>query len=294
MVAAEVMSSARRRPPKIKEGATEVTAKDISSSTSQHQSQPGGGGGAKKASGIIVDGANNNNDDDEDIDEAIIDSNNLRLVDEFRAADNKATDSSSGAQSKLVQNIMSRQVEQEAASRNKVTIEAAEETKGGNEQTQQQPTGGIRLNRMRGSSKTTNDKNSSSSSTTANQAAGVGSGMAQQQSSFAEGDIEKMRTAIQSLVQQTGPLGTCLDFIQEDISLMNAELHKWEEECRRYEVEYEDAKRKTKEKLHPLRSELLDLEDQIAEQLAVIAASKASNFKLEDKIQSTLKMIATA
>lgn len=42
-----------------------------------------------------------------------------------------------------------------------------------------------------------------------------------------------MRSAIQSLVQQTGPLGTCMDFIQEDISLMNAELHKWEEECRK-------------------------------------------------------------
>ncbi len=50
---------------------------------------------------------------------------------------------------------------------------------------------------------------------------------------FAEGDLEKMRSAIQSLVQQTGPLGTCMDFIQEDISSMNAELHKWEEECRK-------------------------------------------------------------
>jgi hypothetical protein len=50
---------------------------------------------------------------------------------------------------------------------------------------------------------------------------------------FAEGDLDKMRSAIQSLVQQTGPLGTCMDFIQEDISLMNAELHKWEEECRK-------------------------------------------------------------
>ena len=31
-----------------------------------------------------------------------------------------------------------------------------------------------------------------------------------------------------------GPLGTCMDFIQEDISLMTTELHRWEEECRRY------------------------------------------------------------
>lgn len=105
-------------------------------------------------------------------------------------------------------------------------------------------------------------------------------------STFAEGDLEKMRTAIQSLVQQTGPLGTCLDFIQEDIGLMSAELHKWEEECRRsvvcfalfaidvgsielsfvvyrYEGEYEEARKKTKEKLIPLRNELDDLNDQV-------------------------------
>jgi hypothetical protein len=31
----------------------------------------------------------------------------------------------------------------------------------------------------------------------------------------------------------------------------------------RYEMEYEDAKRKTKESLHPLKVELADLEDQV-------------------------------
>jgi hypothetical protein len=51
---------------------------------------------------------------------------------------------------------------------------------------------------------------------------------------FAEGDLDKIRSSIQALVQQTGPLGTCMDFIQEDISLMTSELHKWEEECRKY------------------------------------------------------------
>jgi len=271
-------TTVRRRPPKIKEGATELTAKDTSAAPNQ----------AKKATGIIVDGANN----DDDIDEAIDDPNaiNSRLADEFRA-ESKASENSSGVQSKLVQNIMSRQVEQEAAARTgKTIIEAAEETKGNNSDAANAPSGGIRLNRMRSSSK--NDKSGGKTSDPAAGAAGsAGANIAQ---TFAEGDIDKMRNAIQSLVQQTGPLGTCLDFIQEDISLMNAELHKWEEECRRYEVEYEEAKRKTKEKLHPLRTELLDLEDQIAEQLAVIAASKANNVKLEEKIQSTLKMIATA
>jgi hypothetical protein len=50
---------------------------------------------------------------------------------------------------------------------------------------------------------------------------------------FGDGDLEKIRLSVQSLVAQTGPLGTCMDFIQEDISLMTAELHKWEEDCRK-------------------------------------------------------------
>ena len=50
---------------------------------------------------------------------------------------------------------------------------------------------------------------------------------------FGENDLEKMRSSIQVLVQHTGPLGTCMDYIQEDVSLMTAELHRWEEECRK-------------------------------------------------------------
>lgn len=52
-------------------------------------------------------------------------------------------------------------------------------------------------------------------------------------STVPESNLEKMRASIQVLVQHTGPLGTCMDYIQEDISLMTSELHKWEEECRK-------------------------------------------------------------
>lgn len=48
--------TARRRPPKVKDGTTELEAKDASSAVVP---------GAKKTKGIIVDGAN----DDEEIDE---------------------------------------------------------------------------------------------------------------------------------------------------------------------------------------------------------------------------------
>lgn len=90
-------STARRRPPKVKDGATELQAKDTSVPAT------------KKATGIIVDGA-----DDDEIDEVIGDDTGARLVDELRA-ESKGDDGANNPQSKLVQNIMSRQVEQEAA-----------------------------------------------------------------------------------------------------------------------------------------------------------------------------------
>jgi len=80
---------------------------------------------------------------------------------------------------------------------------------------------------------------------------------------MAEGDIERLRSAIQVLVQHTGPLGTCMDYIQEDVGLMTAELHKWEDECRKYEAAVEVERQKTNEALKPLQVELADLEDQV-------------------------------
>jgi hypothetical protein len=81
--------------------------------------------------------------------------------------------------------------------------------------------------------------------------------------SLGETDIERMRASIQALVQQTGPLGTCMDFIQEDIGLMSAELHRWEEDCRKYESLAEVERLKTQEILQPIQSELSDIEEQV-------------------------------
>lgn len=91
----------------------------------------------------------------------------------------------------------------------------AQDTKITNEANNAAGGSGIRLGRLR---KTGMEKKGPGTSSTTN---------------FAEGDLERIRASIQSLVQQTGPLGTCMDFIQEDISLMTSELHRWEEECRK-------------------------------------------------------------
>jgi len=52
-------------------------------------------------------------------------------------------------------------------------------------------------------------------------------------SHLAAGDMEKLREAVQLLVQHTRPLGTCMDFVQDDVSIMTSELARWEQECRK-------------------------------------------------------------
>jgi len=98
--------------------------------------------------------------------------------------------------------------------------------------------------------------------------------------------------------------------------------------ARRYEVEYEEAKRKTKETLHPLKLELAEINDyvraafmhlspivslrfffspgnfsfpppmfvlaQIFEAIAKISSAKATNARNDEKIQQILKLSATA
>lgn len=104
-------TTARRRPPKVKEGATELQAKDTIVAPS------------KKSTGIIVDGQ-----DDDEIDEVVeSELGGGRLADDMKAEGKGTADdnNSNNPQSKLVQNIMSRQVEQEAAGRsnNKAQVE---------------------------------------------------------------------------------------------------------------------------------------------------------------------------
>merc|ERR1712072_448744 len=108
-----------------------------------------------------------------------------------------------------------------------------------------------------------------------------------------EGDMERLRTSIQTLVQHTGPLGACLDYLQEDVGLMNIELRKWEDECRKYEARVETERAKSVEVLHPLQSELAEIEAQIAERVATIAAAKSNISRNEDRLLQLLKLVSS-
>ena len=90
-------TTARRRPPRVKDGAKEMTAKEAAPS-------------GKRPEGILIDGADDD-DDDEVVDEE-------RLADTAMAeSKTSGSDDQAGPQSKIVKDIMARQAEQEAASK---------------------------------------------------------------------------------------------------------------------------------------------------------------------------------
>jgi len=240
-------TTARRRPPKVKEGAKEVD---------KHASP------VRKAEGIMADGAADEVDDD------IADDSDRRLADEVRA------DGKSGSQadpeSKLVRDILGRQAEQEAA-RNPQTNKREEENKASDDA----PAGGIRLGRLR---KTGIEKKGSSGDLP----------------QLGEGDLERLRQSIQTLVQHTGPLGGCLDYLQEDVGLMTTELRKWEDECRKFESRVEKEQAKSVEVLYPLTAQLTELEAQIAERVGQISSAKANIARNEDRLLQLLRLVSSS
>ena len=265
-------TTARRRPPKVKDGAREMTAKDTAPTT-------------KKTEGIMIDGAQ----DDEDIeDDELVMADQKRLG--LNMSDANTNVDSKTAESKLVQDIMARQAESDAAE----TVDDKEEAPDtGNKKDPEEVQGsgirlGARLGRKSVRKSSSRDRDSGAKGG-GSATPSVGSG-----STHTPQDINRLRSAIQVLVQHTGPLGTCMDFIQEDVGLMSAELHRWEDECRKYEAEVEMEKKKSEDLLRPLSLELKDLDDQVNESISKISALKAQIARNENKVQQILKLVATS
>lgn len=55
-----------------------------------------------------------------------------------------------------------------------------------------------------------------------------------------------------------------MDYVPDDLAAMNAELSRWYELCKRFERDLEEHRKQTEDALQPLRSELLELEDQVS------------------------------
>ncbi|CBJ27366.1 conserved unknown protein [Ectocarpus siliculosus] len=156
--------------------------------------------------------------------------------------------------------------------------------------------GGIRMGRLGGVGRR-NSGSLSSTAATAATAAGGGSKLAGGGgggSGYGDADVAKLKDAIQTLCQSTHPLGKCMDFVHEDLSLMSQEMDRWRALHKVKADALESERAATEAFLQPLQSQLRDLEDQLKESSMKIDGVKAGISVNDKKINSLLKMMVTS
>ncbi|KAK7877243.1 hypothetical protein WMY93_032044 [Mugilogobius chulae] len=108
------------------------------------------------------------------------------------------------------------------------------------------------------------------------------------QQALVQREMERLRSSVQSLCRSALPLGKIMDYIQEDVDSMNAELQQWRSENRRHAQELQEEHRLTQGALLPLQALLQELDSQMQEQQSQICVLRCSVLKNEQKIQRML------
>ncbi|XP_040056762.2 TRAF3-interacting protein 1 isoform X1 [Gasterosteus aculeatus] len=98
-------------------------------------------------------------------------------------------------------------------------------------------------------------------------------------------EIERLRSSIQTVCRSALPLGKIMDYIQEDVDAMQAELRAWRRENKEHAQALLQEQRVTDRAVEPLKSELAELEQLIKDQQDKICAVRSNILKNEEKIQ---------
>ncbi|XP_026151736.1 TRAF3-interacting protein 1 isoform X2 [Mastacembelus armatus] len=98
-------------------------------------------------------------------------------------------------------------------------------------------------------------------------------------------EMERLRSSIQMVCRSTLPLGKIMDYIQEDMDAMQAELHTWRRENKEHAQALLQEQRATDQAVEPLKAELSELEQLIKDQQDKICALRSNILKNEEKIQ---------
>jgi len=104
-------------------------------------------------------------------------------------------------------------------------------------------------------------------------------------------NVESLRTQIQRLVQSTNPLSKCMDFVNDDLEAMDAEIDKWKSAYRIFSTQLEEEERKTAEQLAPVRREIEDVDKQVVSVLAKIREAKAKISQNDAKVTEMLRFV---
>jgi len=107
-------------------------------------------------------------------------------------------------------------------------------------------------------------------------------------------EVAVLREGIQTLCRTANPLGKIVDYVQEDVDAMQAEMGMWQEELAANKNKIADDAAETDKYLQPLKVKLYELDQQILDQQAMIRAVKATIFQNDEKIQNPLRGIALA
>ncbi|XP_062259122.1 TRAF3-interacting protein 1 isoform X2 [Platichthys flesus] len=98
-------------------------------------------------------------------------------------------------------------------------------------------------------------------------------------------EIERLRSSIQTVCRSSLPLGKIMDYIQEDMDAMQAELGTWRLENKEHAQALVQEQKATDRAVEPLKAELVELEQLIKDQQDKICAVKSNILKNEEKIQ---------
>ncbi|CAJ1078811.1 TRAF3-interacting protein 1 isoform X1 [Xyrichtys novacula] len=98
-------------------------------------------------------------------------------------------------------------------------------------------------------------------------------------------EIDRLRASIQTVCRSTLPLGKIMDYIQEDMDAMQAELNNWRRENKEHAQALLQEQSSTDRAVEPLKAELAELEQLIKDQQDKICAVKSNILKNEEKIQ---------
>nr|XP_057938749.1 TRAF3-interacting protein 1 isoform X2 [Doryrhamphus excisus] len=107
-------------------------------------------------------------------------------------------------------------------------------------------------------------------------------------------EIERLRASIQSVCQSALPLGKIMDYVQEDIDAMQAELQSWRKENKEHAQALLQEQRATEWALEPLKAELYELDQMIKDYQDKICALRSNILRNEEKIQKKLAGIISS
>ncbi|CAM9310455.1 unnamed protein product, partial [Laminaria digitata] len=237
--------TARRRPPAVKD--------NTKGFADNHRSQvPEQSAAAPKAANIMMDGDGDQDSDDDEMDGAGGTTRPLPTGGVARGGGGGAK--SEGGHTAMVADILK---EKERAEFRAKEADAEAKGGGGGQDTKGTPEGGgIRMGRLRGAGRTSGSPSLSEKPRGSTGAGGGGGG-------YGDGDVAKLKEAIQTLCQSTHPLGKCMDFVHEDMSLMSQEMDRWKALQKVKAKALESERASLESFLQPLNSQLRDLDDQV-------------------------------